>query len=115
MNDQISIALVSADCESAIRGIKDIREMLRKAFAAARKHWMVLDPDQQLKGALSAVLKTLPDDDSDRARLVAEIELMSKFSVWLAAVKAGVAGDPPTVPDGFDRIGVIGLWHESAP
>lgn len=107
------IALVSAECEGAIRNETDTTEMLRKAFKAAKHHWMVLDPDPQMKGALNAVLQKLGEGHADYERLSAEIKLMARVNAWLHASAAGVAGDFPEIPDGYEAIGVMKLWQEA--
>lgn len=64
--DTVGISLVSAECEGAIGDERDTVKMLEKAFAAAKHHWMILDPDPQLKGALNAVLVKMGDEHADR-------------------------------------------------
>ena len=112
--DVVSISLVSAECESAIGDETDTKEMLRKAFAAAKHHWMVLEPDPQLKGALNAVLRKLGEGSPDRERLETEIRMIGKFNAWLNAASAGLSVSPPEVPEGHEPFGVMALWHEAA-
>jgi len=112
--DTVSISLVSSECVHAIGDEKHVAEMLRKAFKDAKHHWMVLEEDPQLKGALNAVLTKLGEDHPDYKRLSTEIEILAKFNAWMRAAQMGVAGDPPSLPDGFEAIGVMKLWHEAA-
>jgi hypothetical protein len=112
--DSISISLVSAECEHAIGDTTETKEMLRKAFAAAKNHWMVLEPDPQLKGALNAVLVKMGDGHPDRKRLETEIRMLGQFNAWLAAAQAGLVASPPEIPEGHESIGVMALWGEAA-
>lgn len=114
MNDIVSINLVSHECMRAIGDEKDTAEMLRRAFKGAKSHWMVMDPDSQLKGALNAVLTKLGQEHPDYSRLETEIGLLAKMSAWMAAAQMGVAGDPPQIPDGYSGLGVMKLWQEAA-
>ena len=111
--NNVAIALVSAECETAIRDETDTTEMLRKSLKAARRHWMILDEDPQLKGALNAVLKKMGDSHPDRDRLETEIRMLSQFSAFLSAAQAGLAVEPPSLPEGFEALGVMKLWHEA--
>lgn len=112
--DTVSINLISLDCTHAIGDEKDVAEMLRKAFKEAKNHWMVLDEDPQLKGALNAVLTKLGEGTPEYQRLEEEIRLLGKMNAWLHAAQLGVAGDPPSVPEGFEAIGIMKLWKEAA-
>lgn len=112
--DTVFISLVSSECMHAIGDEKNVAEMLRKAFKAAKHHWMVLDPDPQLKGALNAVLTKLGEDTPEYRQLSEEIGLLGKMNAWLQAAQMGVAGDPPTLPEDFKAVGVMKLWHEAA-
>jgi hypothetical protein len=107
------IALVSHECEHAIGDERDTVEMLKKAFTAAKCHWMVLDQDPQLKGALNAVLKKMGDEHPDRQRLETEVRILGQFSAMLQAAQAGLDVSPPEVPEGHESIGVMKLWHEA--
>jgi hypothetical protein len=110
--NDVLIAIVSADCEAAIRGESDTKKMLCKAFAAAKNHWMATEPDPQLKGALNAVLKTIGDEHPDRERLEAEIKLIGQFNAWLLAAQNGLQVEAPDVPEDYEPIGIMSLWLE---
>jgi hypothetical protein len=110
----LSIQMVSIECERAIGDERDATEMLRKAFAEAKHHWMVLEPDPQLKGALNAVLTKMGDEHPDKARLETEIRLLQAMNAFLAAAQAGLSPSIPEVPEGYEPIGVVKLWKEAA-
>ena len=113
--DTMSIHLVSSECEEAIGDETDVTEMLRKAFKSAKHHWMVIDPDPQMRGALNAVLIKMGEQHPDRQRLVEEIELLSKFNAWLIACQLGVANTDtmPSLPhEGWKGFGINQLWKE---
>ncbi len=114
MARDVEISLVSLECEGAIGDATDAEEMLRRAFKAAKHHWMVLDADPQLKGALNAVLVKMGDSHPDKQRLETEIRLLGQFNAWLAAAQAGLQASPPEVPEGHESIGVMKLWQEAA-
>lgn len=112
--DNLSIGLVSVECESAIGDERDAVQMLTKAFKAAKHHWMVLEPDPQFKGALNAVLVKMGEEHPDKERLTTEIRLLSQFGAWLQAVQQGLSASPPEMPEGFEGIGIRKLWDEAA-
>jgi len=114
MGDDAMIALVASECEHAIGDTKEVPEMLRKAFKAAKGHWMVLQPDPQLKGALAAVLRKMGEDHPDYERLTTDIKLLGQFNAWLQAAQSGLEVMPPTIPDGHETFGIMKLWHEAA-
>lgn len=112
--DNTSVWLVSAECEHAIGDEKDTAQMLSRAFKAARNHWMVLDDDPQLRGALNAVLIKMGDEHPDRKRLETEIDMLSKLNAFLTAAQSGLSVDVPEPPDEYEPIGVMKLWHAAA-
>ena len=111
--DDVSISLVSLDCERAIQDCTEVPDMLAKAFKEARGHWMVVDEDPQMKGALNAVLKKVAEQPELTERLTQELRLIGQMNAWLHAAQMGVAGDVPTMPEGFEGFGVMKLWQES--
>jgi hypothetical protein len=113
-NDLVLVSLVSHECASAIGDERDAKEMLRKAFKAAKHHWMVTEPDPQLRGALNAVLTKMGDKHPDRERLETEIKLLGQMNAWLRAVQSGLSASPPEIPENFEAFGINGLWHEAA-
>lgn len=112
--DNTSIRLVSIECEAAIGDERDAKAMLEKAFKAAKNHWMILDPDPQLKGALNAVLIKMGDDHPDKQRLETDIRLLGQFNALLQAAQAGLSPDVPEIPEGHESFGIMNLWHQAA-
>jgi hypothetical protein len=112
--DTLSISMISMECEAAIGDEKDAKEMLRKAFKAARHHWMVLDQGPQFSGALNAVLVKMGDDHPEQERLRTEVKLLSQFNSFLQAAQAGLNPDVPEVPEGFEAFGIRKLFDEAA-
>jgi hypothetical protein len=108
----VEIGLVSLDAELAIGDEKDPIEMMRKAFAAAKGHWMVLDRDKQFKGALNAVLQKLGSGTPAFERLTEEIKLIGQFNAFIQANQAGLSVDIPEVPEGLEPFGVMKIWGE---
>ena len=111
IRDTVSISLVSHECEGAIGDERDAAKMLSLAFKAAKNHWMVLDMDPQLKGALNAVLVKMGEEHPDRQRLETDIRLLGQLNAWLQAAQAGLSASPPEIPDGHESFGIMGLWH----
>lgn len=109
----VEILLVSASCESEIGDATEVPEMLRRVFVVAKDHYMVRDPDVQIKGALNAVLKRIGADSPDGQKLTTEIQLLGKMNAWLRAAQAGLSVDPPEVPEGYEPFGIMKLWHET--
>lgn len=112
--DNLSIGLVSAECEHAIGDERDTVQMLSKAFKAAKNHFMIMEPDPQFKGALNAVLVKMGDEHPDKERLTTEIKLLGQFSAWFQAIRSGLSASPPEPPEGFEAIGIRKIWDEAA-
>lgn len=111
--DEISILLVSAECEHAIGDERDAVRMLSMAFEAAKCHYMITDEEQQFKGALNAVLKKMGSDHSEKDRLTTEIKLLSQMGAWVQALQQGLSVNPPEIPEGFEAFGVRKMWTGS--
>ena len=109
----VEIALVAAECKSSIKDEMSLRDRLVAAFGRAKNHWMVLDKDKQMQGAVAAVLNSYPEEHADRQRLMTELEVMGKFNAFLMAAQSGLTVTPPELPDGFEAIGLRKLWADA--
>lgn len=115
MTTNAMLALVMAECRGPVdRCTGDIKDKLRAAMQAAKGHWMVLDHDTQLRGAIGAVMEHYGKDSPEWERLSAEVEMLRKFSAFLQAAQSGLQCDPPELPEGHEAIGIMGLWHDSS-
>lgn len=113
MND-VMLSLVAVEAGSACRGEPDLIERIKKAMRAARDHWMVLDPEIQLRGALAAVLQE--SEGAERERLERSIERLKKASALLSALASGVpvdfeAVELPSDEDNAGTIPILKLWE----
>ena len=118
---ETGMMLVSAECER-LPGLAEmeITDRLLACFKEARNHWMVLDEEEQFKGALNAALNTSSGEEFDR--LEQSIRQMAKTARMLQALQAGVPVDVEAMAkdlerqkaEGFDPIPLQKLWHETA-
>ena len=119
--NEVEISLVATEARTACEGESDLTERGRKAMRAARDHWMVLDPDLQLRGALVAAVDASQGDE--RTRLERSIELLGQVSTAIAASQSGVPVDWEEMlnqqkameDEDFEPLPIIKLWHETDP
>lgn len=111
----VMLAIVAMEAGIACKGEPDLIKRIKKAMRSARGHWMVLDPEIQLRGALAAALQE--SEGADRERLETSVERLKKASALIAALTAGVtvdfdalAEDDPS-EDGVEDIPILKLWE----
>lgn len=80
------IGLVALEAEDAAKNEPTLEGKLRAAMKAAANHWMVLDRDLQLKGALAAVLTLVGVDSADGQRIQHELRLHRALNAAAAGV-----------------------------
>lgn len=71
--------------EIKITSDMDAEAILKEVFSKAKNHWMVVDPNHQIKGAFAVALTKLKPED--RARLMASIDAAR-------AINAAASGVP---------------------
>lgn len=113
MNETL-LMLVAAECKCAVENADGLEAKLRAAMDKAKDHWMVRDPDLQLRGAIAAVLMHYGKESPEHARIVAELDGMRKLSAIMQAAQAGLSvklteADVPT----HKPIGIAKMWAEA--
>jgi hypothetical protein len=110
-----SISIVATEARAAMPKDGTMEAKAEAAMRSAANHWMVLDPELQLKGALGALLLEYPEASPEGTRLRAELKAMQKLSAIIQASRAGIpinlesiAAEP--TPD-FERIGLADIWQ----
>lgn len=114
MSNDVMLSLVVSECE---RPVKDcaggLEDKLRAAMNAAKDHWMVLDKDTQLRGAIGAVMIHYGQDSEEYRRLAYEVDALRKLSAFLTAAQAGLDVSIPELGgERPERIGIVDLWNE---
>ena len=105
--DTVGISIIAAEARDSVAKAATVNDKLRAAMKVAHRHWMVTDPDQQLRGALAAVLLDCAPDDKER--LTKEVRALSALSAGTSGLPIDFAAlDLPEKP-----IGVLKLWHET--
>ena len=102
----VQVALVQMEAEHAITPGAPIEQRLREAMKSAANHWMVLDADMQLRGAVAAVANT--GTEEEREAVIAEWKALAALS----AAMSGLPIDMGQVAMPEKPIGIAGLWRE---
>lgn len=115
MSDTL-IGLVAAEARGAISKDTPLAANVEAAMRVAANHWMVLDRDLQLKGALAALLLEYPETTPEGERLRHEVAAMRKLSGMIHALQSGVpvgleamAAEP--TPE-YERVGIADAWRK---
>src|SRR5882762_5263519 len=114
MSNDVMLSLVVSECE---RHVKDcpggLEDKLRAAMNAAKDHWMVLDKDTQLRGAIGAVMLHYGKDSEEYKRLAYEVDALRKLSAFLSAAQAGLNVSAPELEaERPKRVGIIDMWNK---
>ncbi len=62
------VAIVMTEAKAAGEGIEDFEEMCRACMTIAAEHWMVLDEDEQFRGAIAAILMLADEEHKSRVK-----------------------------------------------
>ena len=108
MNDRL-MSFVMTDAEQAIKPNDSLEDRLRCAMKAAHNHWMVTDENDQLRGAVAAVIH-LSADQGEKDRLTKEFRALGVMS----AAMSGVPIDWTQVEMPANAVGILSLWDETA-
>jgi len=104
------LAIVAAEAKAKLEGITGLGDRLIAAMKAAKGHWLVLDKDVQLRGAIAAVLMVLEEEGNteDSERIKKELGTLQALSAATSGVPVNFAAlDLPANP-----VGLLKLWHE---
>ena len=73
------------------------------------------DEDDQIKAAIGAVMSHYGEGSDEWDQLSTELQHLGRFNAAMTAVDQGVGVDWESIPDGFKAVGILRLWHETAP
>lgn len=109
------ISLVATSAQMDMEGVEGFLPRIEAAMKSAANHFMVLDEQQQLKGALAALLLAYGDDTPEGRRLRHEVAALTKLSAVIAASQAGLMVTlDDLLDDDTERpepIGLVRMWH----
>lgn len=108
MSNQVELMIVATEAKAKLKGITDLEERLLAAMRASKDHWMVLDKEVQLRGAI-AVLMILEDEgnDEDRDRINEELRALQTLN----AAASGISVDFSALGALKNPVGLIRLWE----
>lgn len=115
MNDTI-IAITAQDISQEIDTSLSLVDRLKFAMHQARNHWMAIDDEDQIMGAIGAVLLTYPGSSEEYIHIKWELEQIRKLSLILTKAQKNEPYDVDSFVDGYDKyepIGIMKLWRES--
>lgn len=106
------LSIIAAECGAACKDEPDLIKRIKKAMApVANGHWMSLDEDTNIRGAIAAVLLSPETTEDDKKR----IEFTFSQIRALAALTSGVPVNMAAVaanPEEIKPISLVSLWHE---
>ena len=108
------IMIMSAELRHLAEKHETIEEMFRAVVPSAREHWMVIDEDEQFRGAIGAVLLALQEKgrEGEMERITKELNMLKAVSlIGTPGVNVNL-GD--IMEDGFEPIGMLKIWKEAA-
>lgn len=105
-------SIVAHDAREACRGEPDLIERIKKAMRSAQNHYMVMDENQQFRGALAAAF--LESTEDERLKIITSSRALNKLNTIIIAAQADVRVDIETIetPDPSTIIPLLGLWHQ---
>jgi hypothetical protein len=107
------LMLVVSEAQHAIKGkTGDVRTILRSAMEATKDHWMCLDEDTQMLGAIAAAMQHFGEGSPEYEQLKSEVLLLRQFSALIHAAQSGLHVAMPEVDESAARIGIMKLWRE---
>lgn len=115
MGNDVMLSLVATECKRYVEECPGgLEDKLRAAMGAAKNHWMVLDKDTQLRGAIGAVMLYYPKDTEEYKRLAYEVSALRKLSAFLSAAQAGLEVSVPEDEEEKQQpVGIMKLWQEA--
>jgi len=110
MNTEILI--MSAELKHLAEEHETIEDMFRAVVPEAHNHWMIIDEDEQFKGAVGAVLLALQEKgrDDDMKRITKELQMLRALSLIGTPGVSINFGD--ILDEGFEPIGLMQIWKE---
>jgi hypothetical protein len=113
MSDTL-MAIVATEAKHAAEREPTLEGKLRAAMKVAANHWMVLDRDVQLKGALAAVLQVVGIESGEGQRIQHELRLHRALSAAASGVPvdfAALLGDEDEPRP--EPVRIADLWREA--
>ena len=107
------LSIVAAECRGPCANEPDLLERIKKAMQpVANGHWMVMDDDLCLRGALAAVLLDPETTEDDRLRITFTLEQIRSLGALISGVPVNVE-QALANPDEIEPVPLIKLWQEA--
>jgi hypothetical protein len=111
--DQASLvaATIGHECENE----PDLMRRIQKAMKAARNHWIVLDENDQFRGAIAAAI--IASEGAERDRIKRSAKALGRLGALFQALQAGLPVDLEGMAaekQDEDLIPLRKLWDEAA-
>ncbi len=112
MNNAL-LSIVAAECKGPCANEPDLLERIKKAMVpVANGHWMVMDDDLCLRGALAAVLLDPETTEDDKRRITFTLEQLRSVSAMMSGVPVDVE-QALANPEEIEPVPLIKLWQEA--
>jgi len=89
-----------------------IVDRFKEAMKVTKSHWLVIDEDSRLRGAIAGVMMSYDKGTIEYERIDKEVRMLNQFSAMIQAANVGLTVNPPDVDDDFEPIGFLNLWKE---
>ncbi len=112
MNNPL-LSLIAAECQKPCANEPDLLERIKKAMRpVANGHWITMDEDLCIRGALGAVLLDPETTEDDKQRIVFTLEQFRSISAIMSGVPVDVERAMSN-PDEIKPVPLIKLWQEA--
>jgi len=107
------ILIMSSGLKRLAEEHETIEDMFRAVVPEAHNHWLIIDEDEQFRGAIGAVLLALQEKgrDDDMERITKELEMLKALSLIGTPGVSINLGD--IMVEGFEPIGLMRIWKET--
>ena len=107
------LSIVAAECKDPCANESDLLERIKKAMKpVANGHWMVMDEDMCMRGALAAVLLDPETTEDDKRRITFTLEQLHAIGAMISGVPVDVERALDN-PDEIEPVPLVKLWHEA--
>ena len=106
----VNIQIVAQEAAEACKDTPDLKERVRKAMQKAYKHWMVLDEQEQFKGAVTGAF--LCSDEDDKLTIKAALQSLQTLSAVLSGVPVDLEEALKQQESVADKLALLPLWKE---
>lgn len=73
--------------------------------------WITTNEDECFRAAVGALMLSYGQGTPEFERIEAEMQVINQLSAMFNAAEVGLSVTPPEMEEGFEPIGLLGLWQ----